>query len=255
LHPLIPLKYVRNVISRNTVILCMWVICWLITIISRSCYHTCIYLRSSFPYDTHCRIWFVCITCLSFLCMCLYYTNAQFRLSVLHGSYIYFHFRWCFRYIYSTSTVAQTIFLVKFLYRISDALGDMKQESGLFVHLSFINLSADFCRWIRTLRVICYVALFLTFNHLLSRRCLLKVTKSSLRELSLLTVVILQLVHKLRSKAWTTCARSNSGIVGSNSIRSMDVCMRLLCVCGVLCVGSGLAAGLIPHPRSPTDCV
>jgi hypothetical protein len=31
-----------------------------------------------------------------------------------------------------------------------------------------------------------------------------------------------------------------------------DVCVRLFCVCVILCVGSGLAMWLIPHPRSPT---
>jgi hypothetical protein len=35
----------------------------------------------------------------------------------------------------------------------------------------------------------------------------------------------------------------------------MDVSACLLRVCVVLCVGSGLSAGLIPSPRSPTDCV
>jgi hypothetical protein len=50
-------------------------------------------------------------------------------------------------------------------------------------------------------------------------------------------------------------ARSNTGIVGSNPTRGMDVCVRLLRVRVVLCVGSGLATGLIPPPRSPTDCV
>jgi hypothetical protein len=137
-------------------------------------------------------MWLICITCLSFLCMCvciIQMLNFATRLSMLHGSCIYLHFRWCFRYIYSISTVAHTIFLVKFLCRISDALGDLKQESGLFVHLSFINLSVDFCRWIQILQVICYVVLFLTFNHLLSLHCL-KVTKSPLHELPLFTVVI-----------------------------------------------------------------
>jgi hypothetical protein len=37
-------------------------------------------------------------------------------------------------------------------------------------------------------------------------------------------------------------ARSNTGIVGSNPIRGMDVYVCLFCVC-VLCVGSGLATG------------
>jgi hypothetical protein len=33
-----------------------------------------------------------------------------------------------------------------------------------------------------------------------------------------------------RSKAWTVLARSDPGIVGSNHIRRMDVCVRLFCV-------------------------
>jgi hypothetical protein len=38
-------------------------------------------------------------------------------------------------------------------------------------------------------------------------------------------------------------ARSNTGVVGSNVTRFMDVCLYILCVCVVLCVGSGLATG------------
>jgi hypothetical protein len=49
-----------------------------------------------------------------------------------------------------------------------------------------------------------------------------------------------------RSKAWTVFARSNTGIVGSNPTRGMDVCVRLFCVCVVLCVGSGLVKGCSP---------
>jgi hypothetical protein len=45
------------------------------------------------------------------------------------------------------------------------------------------------------------------------------------------------------SKAWTVFARSNAGIVGSNPTQGMGVCVRLFCVCVVLCVGSGLATG------------
>jgi hypothetical protein len=48
------------------------------------------------------------------------------------------------------------------------------------------------------------------------------------------------------SKAWTVFARSNTGVLGSNPTRDMDVCVRLFCVCGVLCVGSGLATGSSP---------
>jgi hypothetical protein len=46
------------------------------------------------------------------------------------------------------------------------------------------------------------------------------------------------------SKAWT-------GIVGSNPTWGMDVCVRLFCVCVVLWP----CDGLIPRPRSPTECV
>jgi hypothetical protein len=49
-----------------------------------------------------------------------------------------------------------------------------------------------------------------------------------------------------RSKAWTVFARSNTGIVGSNLTRGMNVCVRLFCVYAVLYVGSGLATGWSP---------
>jgi hypothetical protein len=38
-----------------------------------------------------------------------------------------------------------------------------------------------------------------------------------------------------RSQAWTVFARSNTGIMGSNPTQGMDVCLRLFCVCVVLC--------------------
>jgi hypothetical protein len=56
------------------------------------------------------------------------------------------------------------------------------------------------------------------------------------------------------AKTWTVFARSNTGIAGSNPIQGMDVCVRLFCVCVVLCVCSGLATA-DPPPRSPIDCV
>jgi hypothetical protein len=57
------------------------------------------------------------------------------------------------------------------------------------------------------------------------------------------------------SKAWTAFARSNSGVISSNPTRGMDVCVRLLCVCVVLCVGSGLAMGWSPVQEIlPTVC-
>jgi hypothetical protein len=47
-----------------------------------------------------------------------------------------------------------------------------------------------------------------------------------------------------RSKAWTVFACSNAGIVSSNPTqRHGCMCVRLFCVCIVLCVGSGLATG------------
>jgi hypothetical protein len=49
-----------------------------------------------------------------------------------------------------------------------------------------------------------------------------------------------------RSKASTVFARSNTGIVDSNTTRGMDVCVRLFRVCVVLCIGRGLATGLSP---------
>jgi hypothetical protein len=46
-----------------------------------------------------------------------------------------------------------------------------------------------------------------------------------------------------RSKARTVFARSNTGLVGSNPTQSTNVCVRLFCVCDVLCVGSSHATG------------
>jgi hypothetical protein len=46
-----------------------------------------------------------------------------------------------------------------------------------------------------------------------------------------------------RSKAWAIFARSITGMMSSNPTQGMDVCVRLLCGCVVLCVGSGLATG------------
>jgi hypothetical protein len=57
-----------------------------------------------------------------------------------------------------------------------------------------------------------------------------------------------------RSKAWNVFARSNAEIVGSNPTQGMDVCLRLFRVCVVLC-RQRPCVGLIPRPRSPTDCL
>jgi hypothetical protein len=53
-------------------------------------------------------------------------------------------------------------------------------------------------------------------------------------------------VSRSRSRAWTIFARFKAGIVGSNPTWCMDVCMRLFCVCVVLCVVGGLATGWSP---------
>jgi hypothetical protein len=49
-----------------------------------------------------------------------------------------------------------------------------------------------------------------------------------------------------RSKAWTVFARSNTGIVGFNPTRGMDISVRLFCLCVVLYVSSGHATGWSP---------
>jgi hypothetical protein len=58
-----------------------------------------------------------------------------------------------------------------------------------------------------------------------------------------------------RSKAWTVFASSKFGVVGSNPTRGMDVCVRLFCVCAVLCVGCSLETGWSPvQGVLPTVC-
>jgi hypothetical protein len=44
----------------------------------------------------------------------------------------------------------------------------------------------------------------------------------------------------VQCKAWTVFAHMDAGVMDSNPIQGMDVCVRLFCVCVVLCVGSGL---------------
>jgi hypothetical protein len=48
-----------------------------------------------------------------------------------------------------------------------------------------------------------------------------------------------------RSKAWTVFARSNTGIVGSNPTRCLNICVRVFCIC-VLCIGSCLVTDWSP---------
>jgi hypothetical protein len=59
-----------------------------------------------------------------------------------------------------------------------------------------------------------------------------------------------------RYNAWTVFAGSNAGIVGSDPTQGMDVCVRLFCVCVVVCEGSGLATGWSPvQGVLPTVCI
>lgn len=52
-----------------------------------------------------------------------------------------------------------------------------------------------------------------------------------------------------RSKASTVSDSSNTGILGSNYTRGMNVCVRLFCACTVLCEGCGLAMGRSAVPE------
>jgi hypothetical protein len=61
-----------------------------------------------------------------------------------------------------------------------------------------------------------------------------------------------------RSKEWPSSpARTLGfwGIVGSNPTRGMDVCVRLFCVCVVLCVGRGLVTGSPRAKESYRLCI
>jgi hypothetical protein len=49
-----------------------------------------------------------------------------------------------------------------------------------------------------------------------------------------------------RSQEWTIFSRSNTGFMGSNPTRGMDVCVPLFCVSVVLWVGSSLAMDWSP---------
>jgi hypothetical protein len=55
--------------------------------------------------------------------------------------------------------------------------------------------------------------------------------------------VWVQITAAARFKSWTVFDRSNTGVVGSNPTRGVDVYMRLFSVYVVLCVGRGLATG------------
>jgi hypothetical protein len=58
-----------------------------------------------------------------------------------------------------------------------------------------------------------------------------------------------------RSKEWTVFARSNTGIVGSNPIWGIDVCVCLFRVFAVSCVQVVALRRADPRPRCPTEYV
>jgi hypothetical protein len=78
--------------------------------------------------------------------------------------------------------------------------------------------------------------LFVILNLLLASKFINCICKSTL----------VPIIAAAQSKEWNIFARSNTGIMGSNPTRGMDVGVRLFCICVVLCVGSGLATGWSP---------
>jgi hypothetical protein len=52
---------------------------------------------------------------------------------------------------------------------------------------------------------------------------------------NLINAIYSPLTVAARSKVWNVFDRLNTGIVGSNPARGMDVCLSLFCVCVVLC--------------------
>jgi hypothetical protein len=67
-------------------------------------------------------------------------------------------------------------------------------------------------------------------------------------------VLWLLLTVAARSREWAVFARSNTRVLGSNPTRSMDVSVRLFCLCySVRMWWPG--DRLIPNPRGCIDCV
>jgi hypothetical protein len=66
--------------------------------------------------------------------------------------------------------------------------------------------------------------------------------------------ILQQITVAAQSKALTVFARSNTGIVVSDPIQDMDVCVGVFCVYVVLCVGRGLATADLPSKESYRLC-
>jgi hypothetical protein len=58
-----------------------------------------------------------------------------------------------------------------------------------------------------------------------------------------------------RSKVWTVLAHSNTGIVGSNHTRGLDICVHLFYVFVVFCLGSGLVTVDPPSRETYQMCI
>jgi hypothetical protein len=71
------------------------------------------------------------------------------------------------------------------------------------------------------------------------RRCYLNKLPVSMAASKSITVAA-------RSRAWTIFALSNTGVLGSNPTRGINICVRLLDVCVVLCIGRSLATDRSP---------
>jgi hypothetical protein len=84
-----------------------------------------------------------------------------------------------------------------------------------------------------------------SFNAVLSELLTVSLSKLQINVsyISASRVVSLPITVASWFKTSTVFARSNIGIVDSNPTLGMDVCVRLFCVCAVLCAGSGLATG------------
>jgi hypothetical protein len=74
-----------------------------------------------------------------------------------------------------------------------------------------------------------------------------------LKEFIIIIIIIIIIINVVSSSSSSSSsayhsgcsvfARSDTEILGSNPTGGMDICMRLLCVCVILCVDSGLATG------------
>jgi hypothetical protein len=114
----------------------------------------------------------------------------------------------------------------------------------------FLRVLAFEARRIRYILWVLSNALGFWFHILITLTGIIRVCGSSLGSYcdgSFLVITFLRpIIVAARSKTWSIFARSNTEIVGSNPTKGKYVCVRLFCVCAVLCGGSGLATGWSP---------